>query len=265
MAEVRVCHWTSGWGYNSIEGCNSGGLDAFGGGRRTRANHPQRHGLHDRDGGENLEWSNQGDEKATDGDNGNARLLCMRRDISFRPEVPASKKPDMLRVWRERTSRCGFPIPLSRIAKKRVRGGCFSCDGSLPLCGAKLPSLRVSINDRPSIALLDTGCSRSIISKSLAREGELIPLRQGVIMMNGEMVETEYSYICKLVVGSRSIEVDCLVSDIVRGFGILLGMDVVAKLGGVTVSGDGELVRFETGSFLGRGFERISSFVKSGF
>lgn len=63
-------------------------------------------------------------------------------------------------------------------------------------------------------------------------------------MMNGEVVETDYSYCCKLVVGGRSIEVDCLVSDIVRGFGILLGMDVVTKLGGVTVSGDGKVICF---------------------
>ena len=40
------------------------------------------------------------------------------------------------------------------------------------------------------------------------------------------------------------MEVDCLVSDIVQGFGILVGMDAVAKLDGVSVSGDGRRVVF---------------------
>ena len=63
-------------------------------------------------------------------------------------------------------------------------------------------------------------------------------------MMNGEAVESKFSCSCVLMVGGHVVEVDCLVSDIVRGFGILVGMDAVAKLGGVSVSGDGRRVAF---------------------
>ena len=51
--------------------------------------------------------------------------------------------------------------------------------------------------------------------------------------MNGVTVETRFSCCCKVVVDGHVVEVDCLVSDLVRGFDILLGMDVVAKLDGV--------------------------------
>ena len=126
-----------------------------------------------------------------------------------------------------------------------MRGGCYSCAGSPPFSGAMLPSLRLTVNGRPSTGLLDTGCSRSIISsKLIAGTGELAPCKQRIVMMNGEMVETEFSYSCMLVVGGHVVEVDCLVSDIVRGFGILVGMDAVAKLDGVSVSGDGRRVVF---------------------
>lgn len=101
------------------------------------------------------------------------------------------------------------------------------------------------IDGRPSTALLDTGCSRTIVSERLNHAGELKAINQRIVMMNGESVEVKHTQNCKLVVGGRSIVLECLVSDILRGYDILLGMDVVAKMGGVRVSSDGRSVQFD--------------------
>lgn len=61
-------------------------------------------------------------------------------------------------------------------------------------------------------------------------------------MMNGEAVETQFSYLCVVLVGGHEVKVDCLVSDIAQDYDILIGMDTVVTLSGVSVSGDGRCV-----------------------
>ena len=60
-------------------------------------------------------------------------------------------------------------------------------------------------------------------------------------MMNGGTVSNVSTCRCALKIGKTDVTVDCLVSKIVPGYGALLGMDVIGKLGGVVVSAEGKV------------------------
>ena len=139
----------------------------------------------------------------------------------------------------ERTPACFLPF----VAKKRVNGDTYRCAGGLLSYGAQLPVLTVILQDRPVSALIDTGCTRSVVSTAVAGcEGK--PEKNEVTMMNGDVVTCERSFVCVVKVDDRVIRLNCLVSDIVHGFDMLLGMDAISILGGVTVTAGGRVVEF---------------------
>jgi hypothetical protein len=88
-------------------------------------------------------------------------------------------------------------------------------------------------------ALLDSGCTRSIVSINLVQNSNLRSVSQRVVMMNG--LEEVCSKSCKLevVVEREVVQLDCLVAKILPGYQILLGMDMVRAMNGVTIRGDG--------------------------
>ena len=124
--------------------------------------------------------------------------------------------------------------------KKRVEGSRQCCAGSFPpRSSARLPTLTVSVNGVPAVALLDSGCSTSVAAPRFAASGKKHRRREKIFMMNGESVISDCCVDCDVQVGSRSIMLSCLVAKVIPGFDILLGMDAIAELGGVSVSRDG--------------------------
>lgn len=90
--------------------------------------------------------------------------------------------------------------------------------------------------------LVDTACSKSVVSKHRVVG---YPVRIGkidVTMMNGEVQPCNESAVVSIRVCDKDIQLDCLVTEILSGYDMLLGMDAVALLGGIQVSGDGDVV-----------------------
>lgn len=119
--------------------------------------------------------------------------------------------------------------------KKRIRGDSYRCAGSLLGQRAQLPELTVYVRGCRRTALVDTGCSRTIISKAVAGESGILCVND-VTMMNGDVVSCFKTLICTVSIAGKTIELNCLVSEIIPGYDVLLGMDAITAMGGVTVT-----------------------------
>jgi hypothetical protein len=60
-------------------------------------------------------------------------------------------------------------------------------------------------------------------------------------MMNSDIVECSRAAVVDLEVQGRRVSVDCLVTSVVPGFDVLLGMDAVCRLGGVLILPNGQI------------------------
>ena len=117
----------------------------------------------------------------------------------------------------------------------------FCCAGGFPVDYAQLPKLLVNANGRQLSALLDSGCTRSIIRPSVVSGMRLESCRNKVVMMNGIQVDCVSSCKLKVTVGHKLVELDCLVMDMLPGYDMLMGMDAMKSLGGVRISEKGEV------------------------
>ena len=96
--------------------------------------------------------------------------------------------------------------------------------------------MQVRVNKRQYLALVDTGCSQTIASTELAsgRGGK------GVVAVDGRLVRGIGEADVRLTVDGRQLEVACLVmANLVDGFKVIIGMDVIGQLGGATVDSAG--------------------------
>lgn len=82
------------------------------------------------------------------------------------------------------------------------------------------------------------------MSPSIVDERDCVPNSSQITMMSGQQVSNISSCKCALRIGKNVIYVDCFVTSVVPGYGVLLGMDAIGKLGGVTVSKGGKEIRF---------------------
>ena len=64
----------------------------------------------------------------------------------------------------------------------------------------------------------------------------------GFEMMNSQTVICSQAWVISLDVHGTSVQLDCLVAQVLPKFEILLGMDVVGELGGVRVGSNGVVV-----------------------
>ena len=88
----------------------------------------------------------------------------------------------------------------------------------------------------PSKALVDTGCSQTIVARRLLPKS-LPGSHTTVAVVGGGAVRCPNSHI-ELEIGNIVLNVEVLVMDaVVPAFDVLLGMDVITRLGGVTVTG----------------------------
>jgi hypothetical protein len=97
-------------------------------------------------------------------------------------------------------------------------------------------------------ALVDTGCSKSIVSKSAVQGLRTVSVNEPVVMMNGEASICAESACLTIGVNGKEVCVNVLVTSVLPGFGMLLGMDVIDLLGGchivkdtVSFGSDGEI------------------------
>jgi transposase InsO family protein len=70
------------------------------------------------------------------------------------------------------------------------------------------------------------------------------PSNERIVMMNGEVESCTHVALVDMVVEGNKVTLNCLIADIVSGFDVLLGMDAIDKLGGVSISNNGKTVRF---------------------
>ena len=92
----------------------------------------------------------------------------------------------------------------------------------------------VLVNGVKVRALVDTGCTQTIVSKSLV--SEVTACSGNVMTVNGVEVKCGISTAVLTVCG-RELRVQCLVLDsLLTYFDLVLGMDVVERLGGVNVA-----------------------------
>lgn len=132
-------------------------------------------------------------------------------------------------------------------SKKRIAGSSTTCAGGFPpLSKARLPTVRVTFDGQTTTALLDSGCSQTVISRRLIPSGKLGRNGQySIMMMNGESVKCAGCYDCELTVEGCKLRLNCLVADVLPGYDVILGMDAIKIMGGVWIGGDGSQVSFD--------------------
>ena len=120
---------------------------------------------------------------------------------------------------------------------KRLKGDC--CASSHPtshaMYGGLLPSVRVRVGERDVSALVDTGCTKSLVHVGIA--GECYG-QSNLIAFDGTNVRCLGLSKVMLVVNNQAVVTEMMVVEsIVCDFKVVLGMDVIKQLGGVTVGG----------------------------
>jgi transposase InsO family protein len=109
-----------------------------------------------------------------------------------------------------------------------------------------LPVVSIVASGERVQALVDTGCSQTIVAQRLARN---VTNGAGRIMtVNGSSVSCAGTTMVQLGVGERKLVVHGLVLErMVPGVDVILGMDVITQLGGVTVKMGGATPRAQFG------------------
>lgn len=108
-----------------------------------------------------------------------------------------------------------------------------------------LPTVPVCVGGSNGVrvrALVDSGCSQTIISKRLV--SEVFPFGGKIVSVDGSYLSCGSATV-ELNIDERTVKVPCLVLEkLMPEFDLVLGMDVVRMLGGFTVSSTGSSVRF---------------------
>lgn len=101
---------------------------------------------------------------------------------------------------------------------------------------AKIPSILVLIDGKCLKAMIDSGCSRSIISTEVPVDSkQRYTVNENVVTMNGTLVECQDACTVHVIFENRKVLLNCIISKIVPGYDILLGMDFIDAVGGVMI------------------------------
>ena len=124
------------------------------------------------------------------------------------------------------------------------------CAAGFPKTGLKaLPIVQISVDQQSCIAIVDSGCSQTIVNASLISNvrkciGNVTTVDGATVTING--IKT-----VRVVVNENEMKLDCLVMEkMIIGADVILGMDAIRCLGGVFI-GDDERVIF------GNNFDKI--------
>ena len=115
-------------------------------------------------------------------------------------------------------------------------GGAHFCAGAPHFLNPVLPTVKLTVNGLKIDAVVDTGCSISIIDENVARQSCcLVPCYQSIILMNGGTAPVNYKCMSSIIVNGRTLKLECLVSKLFPGCRMLLGMDAITRLGGIRI------------------------------
>lgn len=105
--------------------------------------------------------------------------------------------------------------------------------------GQALPSVEVRVDGKLRRALVDTGCTQSMLAAESGEEGG----EKGVQTVDGRVISGVGEKDVEMEVDGRRMVVKCLVMpSLVEDFKVIIGMDVITRISGVVVNGSG--VRF---------------------
>ncbi len=136
-------------------------------------------------------------------------------------------------------------------AKKRVGETANVCASGLPQMPALLPVVDAVVGGRKVTALIDTGCSRSIISGWLAKSvgPDLLLVKESVVMMNGDVSRCSRQAQVEIELKGLRLPLNCLVSNVLPGVDVLLGMDAISCAGGAKFDRTGKVEFLGWGPF----------------
>ena len=117
-----------------------------------------------------------------------------------------------------------------------------SCANGHPRFTAQLPSLDVVVGGRKLRALVDTGCTRSIVSERIPLRSPCRITQEQIRMMDGSMASSSKSAIVRMTIEGQEVVLDCIITKILPQFDMLLGLDGIAKLGGVSVDANSRVI-----------------------
>jgi len=104
----------------------------------------------------------------------------------------------------------------------------------------------VTVGGRAVRVIVNKGCSITIMAETVVPKSELVQVKETVQMMDGSLVSVRFRAATTIECGGRRI--DCNVQVVPEVIALrcemLLGMDVIEKLGGVWVPGRGKAPRF---------------------
>ena len=112
------------------------------------------------------------------------------------------------------------------------------CAGSFPSnVTAALPIIDIKVNGKHARALVDTGCSKTIVTEAYCDEcsGEV-----QILTVNGSKIKCEGEFDALLDIRGVKCRTSCIVSrTLLSGIGVILGIDAINFMGGVFVSESG--------------------------
>ena len=141
--------------------------------------------------------------------------------------------------------KCGGKGHLSRNCQAGNEKGKPSVPVDFPATHMKaLPSVEVIVGNIIVRALVDSGCSQTIASKSLIKN--FVPCRGEVVTVDGNRVKCCGTGDLSMVVSNQQLEIKALVLDkLLPQYQIVLGIDIISRLNGVWIDGTGQgIVRF---------------------
>ena len=108
-----------------------------------------------------------------------------------------------------------------------------------------IPTIKVECEGRSWLALVDTGCTQSMISERIGGKvrGDCV-----VAAVDDRLMEGIGEKTIEVVAMGKEVRVTCLVLPrLVNGFEIIIGMDVINLLNGICIQGSKVLLTHETG------------------
>ena len=104
------------------------------------------------------------------------------------------------------------------------------------MSSGRLPVIEVDMGGVAVNALVDTGCTTTMVRAHLVRECEADEKEMYMVAFDGRQVKCSGTCLVKLVVAERQIEVCAVVVDeVVEGIDVVMGIDIIDQLGGVAV------------------------------
>ena len=104
------------------------------------------------------------------------------------------------------------------------------------MSGGRLPVIEVYMGSAVVNALVDTGCTTTMVKEQLVRSYETDKRETFMVAFDGRQVRCCGMSRIKLNVAKKLVEVSAVVVDeVVEGIDVVMGIDVIDQLGGVTV------------------------------